>query len=42
MHSLIDGDNLSFTLRHQWKENRLKSGQSFVGLAVSEWYAQIP
>lgn len=24
------------TQRHQWKENRLKPGQSFVGLAVSE------
>lgn len=40
MHSLNDGDNLNLTQHHQWKENRLKPGQSFVGLAVSELYAQ--
>lgn len=36
MHSLNGEDNLKLTQRHQWKENRLKPGQSFVGLAVSE------
>lgn len=36
VHSLDHGDDLKLTQRHQWKENRLKSGQSFVGLAASE------
>jgi len=38
---LNDGDDLKLTQHHQWKENRLKPGQSFVGLAVSERYAQV-
>ena len=36
MHSLSDGDDLKLAQRYQWNENRLKPGQSFVGLAVSE------
>ncbi|KAF9653099.1 hypothetical protein BDM02DRAFT_3087941 [Thelephora ganbajun] len=36
VHSLSDEDNLKLSQRHQWKESRLKTGQSFVGLAVSE------
>lgn len=39
VHSLDHGDNSKLTQRHQWEENRLKPGQSFVGLAVSEGYA---
>jgi len=41
VHSLDCGDNLKLTQRHLWKENRLKPGQSFVGLAVSEGYASV-
>ena len=41
MHSLDDGDSLNLTGRHQWKESRLKPGQSFVGLAISERYVQV-
>lgn len=36
MHSLSDKDDLKLVQRCQWNENRLKPGQSFVGLAVSE------
>lgn len=38
MHSLDDGDKLNLTQCHQWREDRLKPGQSFVGLAASELY----
>ena len=41
MHSLNSGDNLKLTQCQQWKENRLKPGQSFVGLAVSEGSVQV-
>lgn len=41
MHSLTHGDDLRLTQRHQWKENRLKPGQSFVGLATSKGYAWV-
>ena len=39
VHSLNHGDGLKLTQCYQWKEHRLKPGQSFVGLAVSEGYA---
>lgn len=41
MYSLNDGDDLKLTQRCQWKENRLKIGQSFVGLAISEAYVRV-
>lgn len=41
MHSLSDGDDLKLAQRQQWKENRLKPEQSFVGLAVSEGCARV-
>ena len=40
-YSLNAGDNTSLTEHNHWKENRLKHGQSFVGLAVSERYVQV-
>jgi len=41
VHSLDDEADLKLTQRHQWKETRLKLGQSFVGLAASEGYAWV-
>jgi hypothetical protein len=41
VHSLNDGDKLELAQRNQWKENRLKPGQSFIGLAVSEGCVRI-
>lgn len=41
MHSLNDGDKLELAQRNLWKESRLKLGQSFIGLAVSEGYVRV-